>query len=99
MGGPIWDKSIHDLTFIKRLLEVARNNDNPDLPVEQREVNLGTTKRIQAILSAIIDEAVVDTDLTPLSYDLQTVQSTLKMQNLKKSELLTAFKSLGYKLS
>ena len=35
----------------------------------------------------------------PLSYDFQTIQSTLKMQNLKRSELIAAFKSLDFKVS
>jgi len=46
MGGPIWNQKIHDLDFAQRLLDVARTNSDKKLPVEQREVNLGTTKRI-----------------------------------------------------
>lgn len=46
MGGPIWNKRIHSIDFVKRLLEVARKNDDKNLPIEQREVNLGTSKRI-----------------------------------------------------
>ena len=56
VGGPIWNQKIHDLEFVQRLFETARNNEK--LPSNEKEVNLGTTKRIQAILAAIIDEDV-----------------------------------------
>lgn len=46
MGGPIWNKKIHNSDFVKRLLDVARTNDDKNLPVEKRDVNLGTSKRI-----------------------------------------------------
>jgi hypothetical protein len=63
--------------FAQRLLEVARTNDDKKLPIDQREVNLGTSKRIQSILSSIIDEDVCG-DI-PLSYDFAQIASSLKV--------------------
>lgn len=51
MGGPIWNKEIHSIDFAKSLLESARLNHEGGT-----ENKLNTTERIQAILSAIIDE-------------------------------------------
>lgn len=56
MGGPIWNKKIHDINFVQRLLEVSRKNSDKKMPEEEKEVKLGTSKRIEAILSSIIDE-------------------------------------------
>jgi hypothetical protein len=47
LGGPIWNQKIHDIDFVKRLLEVARlSSETSDLPAEKREVKLGTSERI-----------------------------------------------------
>jgi tRNA G26 N,N-dimethylase Trm1 len=46
MGGPIWNKKIHDAGFVKRLLEVARVSSNKETEESKREVNLGTSERI-----------------------------------------------------
>jgi tRNA (guanine26-N2/guanine27-N2)-dimethyltransferase len=59
-------------------------------------VELKTTERIQAILSAIIDEDVVP---VPLSYELSQITSALKVENLKKSKLIAAFRSLDYMIT
>ena len=51
-GGPIWNRPIHDVTFVKRLFESVRLN------VEgQNGHKVKTAPRIQAILTAIIDES------------------------------------------
>eukprot|EP00347_Sterkiella_histriomuscorum_P008091 403346405 len=97
MGGPIWNQKIHDVNFAQRLLEVSRKNSDKKMPEEQKEVKLGTSKRIEAILSAIIDEDVCGDQ--PLSFDFSQIASSLKSQNPKKNELFTAFKSLGYNLT
>ena len=67
MGGPIWNGRIHNIEFVQRLLDVARKNADKKLPENEREVNLGTTKRIQAILAAIIDED--ECGENPLNWD------------------------------
>jgi tRNA G26 N,N-dimethylase Trm1 len=95
MGGPIWNQRIHNIDFVKRLLEVARTNADKNYQ-GKKEVNLKTTERIQAILSAIIDEDMVT---YPLSYDMSHIASTLKVQNPKKMQLYAAFRSLEYKLT
>ena len=94
IGGPIWNQKIHDLAFVQRLLEVVQKNDNKSLPADQREVSLGTSKRIQAILTSIIDEDVVAHN--PLSYDVSHIASILKTENPPKAKLIAAFRSLGY---
>lgn len=47
IGGPIWNPRMHDVEFCKRLAKVVR---------EQTEVKLKTSKRIQGIMTGIIDE-------------------------------------------
>jgi tRNA G26 N,N-dimethylase Trm1 len=65
MGGPIWNQKIHDVAFVKRLMESCREADADQTPGKQK---FQTSPRIQAILSAIIDEDCVAHQ--PLSYDL-----------------------------
>lgn len=69
MGGPIWNQKIHDISFVQRLLDVAKKNSDKKTPEEQKEVRLGTSKRIETILSSIIDEDVCGDQ--PLSWDFQ----------------------------
>ncbi|CDW84572.1 -dimethylguanosine trna methyltransferase family protein [Stylonychia lemnae] len=97
MGGPIWNGKIHNIEFVQRLLEVARNNSDKTHADYQKEVKLGTTKRIQAILAAIIDEDQCGE--SPLNWDFSQISSSLKMQNPKKNELFNAFRSVGSKLT
>ena len=94
MGGPIWNQEIHNIDFAKRLLESARLNHEGGALAGNK---LNTTERIQAILSAIIDENVLSRQ--PLSYELSQVASTFKVGNPRKTQLLAAFNSLGYLLT
>ena len=73
IGGPIWNKKLHNIDFVKRLMAVVK---------EKKEVKLGTSKRIQAILTGIIDEEPVQD--YPLNYDLNFICSTLKSHNPEK---------------
>lgn len=78
MGGPIWNQKIHNIDFVKRLLESVRLNhlgQNGLHPVKTHE-------RITAILSAIIDEHYLEN--TPLSYQMSHIASTLKVANPRK---------------
>ena len=68
MGGPIWNQKIHDPVFVKRLLESTRNQDNKvqkEGKVFEKEIKdgdplrMGTTNRITAVLTSIIDEDVI----------------------------------------
>ena len=89
MGGPIWNDPIHNIDFVTRLLESTRLN---------AEGNNGhkvkTTDRIQAILSAVIDENYLSG--TPLSYEFSHIASTFKAPNPRKGQIIAAFNSLGY---
>ena len=90
MGGPIWNAPLHNIEFVKRLLESVRLN--------QEGLNgahkIKTHERITAILSAIIDEQYLER--TPLSYEMSHIASTLKVGNPRKSQMIAAFNSLGY---
>lgn len=90
MGGPIWNQKIHDIDFVKRLIDVARNCSTG----ASSEVKLGTSERIQAVLTGIIEEDILGSQ--PLSYDFNHIQSELKVHNPKKSQLIAAFRSVDY---
>jgi len=84
LGGPIWNREIHDVDFCKRLLAAVQNN--------QQGVNghkVMTGERIQAILTAIIDESILSK--MPLSYEMSHIASTFKVANPRKGQLLAAF--------
>lgn len=89
MGGPIWNEPIYNIDFVKRLLASTRLNAEG-----QNGHKVKTTDRIQAILSAVIDESVLSG--TPLSYEFSHIVSTLKAVNPRKGQILAAFNSLGY---
>jgi hypothetical protein len=48
-----------------------------------------TGERIQAILTAIIDESILSK--MPLSYEMSHIASTFKVANPRKGQLLAAF--------
>jgi len=58
-------------------------------------VKLGTSKRIQAILTGIIDEEPLQH--IPLNYDLDFICSSVKSPNPGKSQFAYAMSQLGYK--
>lgn len=66
IGGPIWNKPIHDVTFARRLLERA----------EKPDCSLKTVGRIKGLLGGIIDEEPLQ-DL-PLSFNMHDVCSTIR---------------------
>ena len=86
IGGPIWNQPIHNIDFVKRLIKVVR---------AQEEVKLGTSKRILAILTGIIDEEPLQT--YPLNYDVDFICSSLKASNPGKKAFMCAITKLGYK--
>lgn len=98
MAGPIWNQKIHDVEFVKRLLDVVRTSSVSNLSKDvDREVNLGTSRRIIAVLTSIIDEDIIATE--PLSYDLAHVASTLRCENPSKPKIIAAFRSLNYMIA
>ena len=92
LGGPIWNREIHDIEFCKRLLESAQRNQ-----AGENGHKLQTSERIQVILTSIIDESVLAK--VPLSYELSHIASTFKVSNPRKGQLIAAFNSLGYILT
>ena len=68
IGGPIWNKPLHNIDLVKRIMGVVR---------EQKEVKLGTSQRIQGILTGIVDEYPLEN--IPLNYDLSYIASSLKV--------------------
>lgn len=66
IGGPIWNKPIHDAAFAKRLLQRA------ELP----DCSLKTVERIKGILGGIIDEEPLQD--VPLSFNMHDVCSTIR---------------------
>ena len=85
IGGPIWNKPIHNVDFCKRLMQVVR---------DQKEVKLGTSKRIQGILTGIVDEQPLEH--IPLNYDFNYLCSNLKTPNPDKRAFVYAMRQLGY---
>lgn len=88
IGGPIWNQKLHNVDFLKRISKVVR---------DQEEVKLGTAKRIQGIITGIIDESPVQDN--PLAYDITFITSSLKHGNLSKKEFLYGLSQHGYKAS
>lgn len=76
---------IHNSDFAKRLLTRVRDNMS----------SFGTSKRIVALLTGIIDEEPVQD--YPLNYDLSYISASLKVQNPSKKEFMYAMNQLGYK--
>ena len=87
LGGPIWNRPLHDMDFVRAMAQYVRDNTD----------KFKTEKRILAILVAIIDENVLSS--YPLNYELSHIAGGLKTTILPKNNQLKAgFVSLGYKL-
>ena len=101
IGGPIWNRPIHDATFVKRLHKSVCDAHKPgkkgDEEVEEDpfKLKLGTHQRIKAILTGVIDEIPLQDQ--PLNYDYNFMCSSLKMHNPDKREFIYALNQLGYK--
>ena len=88
IGGPIWTAKMHDVTFVKRLMKLVKNQE------KTKEVNLGTSKRILGILTGILDEEPLEH--VPLNYDLNFIASSLRVHNPSKQQFLYALSQYGY---
>ena len=86
IGGPIWTYKIHNVDFVKRLMKTVE---------EQKEVKLGTKKRIMGILTGVVDEEPLQH--VPLNYDLSMMASNLRVHNPSKAQFLYAMSQLGHK--
>lgn len=60
MGGPIWSGSLHSMQFVSQILETAPQT-------------LGTWRRIQGVLSVVIEEL----NDVPLYYTLERLSATI----------------------
>jgi len=86
IGGPVWNEPIHNVAFVKRLLEKTKLADCP----------FRTASRLEGILGGIIDEEPVKGN--PLSFNLPDVCSTIRAVNPQKEKIYAAFASLGYRV-
>ena len=86
IGGPIWNKPIHNVSFAKRLL--AR--------LERDDCTLKTKGRIQGLMGGIVDEEPLQD--YPLNFNLHDVCSTIRAQNPRKEQIHAAFESLNFNL-
>lgn len=86
IGGPIWNRPIHNVEFAQRVLKTVK---------EQKEVKLGTSPRIKALMTGIIDEQPLEH--IPLSFNYNSVCSSIKTANPEKSRFVYALNKLGYK--
>lgn len=80
VGGPIWNDKIHDVSFIKGMLD--------------DETVQGTSIRVNGILGNILDEDVIGRE--PLSFDIAEVCSNLHSVLPPKNEIIAGFRSLDY---
>ena len=80
LGGPIWNRPLHDTDFVTRLLhKLEENND----------CSLRTADRIKGVLGGILDEEPLKD--RPLSYNFHDVCSNLRVSNPDKTSIRNAF--------
>ena len=63
--------------------------------VKAKELKLGTSKRIQGLLTGIIDEEPVQDNA--LNYDIVKMAKSIKIYNPSKKEFLFGLSQLNYK--
>ncbi|XP_043471373.1 probable tRNA (guanine(26)-N(2))-dimethyltransferase isoform X1 [Leptopilina heterotoma] len=82
VGGPLWMDPIHDQTFVSRLLSKVE------------EMDLGTSKRIEGVLSVVREE--LD---SPLYYTLDRLMSIVRVDTPSMLLFRSALLNAGYKVS
>lgn len=82
MGGPIWSAPIHNPQFVSEILQSASER-------------LGTFKRIQGVLSLVLEEL----NDVPLYYTLQNLAGVLKLVTPPMTSLRSAILNAGYQVS
>lgn len=82
MGGPIWTGPLHSPAFVQEVLDTA-------------STNLGTYKRIQGVLTMILEEL----QDVPLYYTLEKLSSTLHVENPPMPVIRSAILNAGYRVS
>lgn len=82
VGGPLWMDPIHDQTFVSRLLSKVE------------EMDLGTSKRIEGVLSVVREE--LD---NPLYYTLDRLMSIVRVDTPSMLAFRSALLNAGYKVS
>ncbi|XP_066259855.1 tRNA (guanine(26)-N(2))-dimethyltransferase [Euwallacea similis] len=82
IGGPIWSAPLHSMEFVKEVLNSA-------------DPRLNTYKRIQGVLSVILEE-LVD---VPLYYILDRLSGTIRVETPSMLVLRSAILNAGYKVS
>ncbi|GLV41863.1 tRNA methyltransferase 1 [Carabus blaptoides fortunei] len=82
MGGPVWSGPLHSMEFVSRILETAPQT-------------LGTWRRIQGVLSVVIEEL----NDVPLYYTLERLSATIHCETPPMLQVRSAILNAGYKVS
>ncbi|XP_037958722.1 probable tRNA (guanine(26)-N(2))-dimethyltransferase [Teleopsis dalmanni] len=86
IGGPIWSAPIHNMEFVEELLDEIQ-----EAPLR----DLGTARRLNGVLSVILEE-LPD---VPLYYTLDQLCSVLKLQIMPILKFRSALLFAGYRVS
>lgn len=87
VGGPIWNPPIHDMEWVRELLERIENYRGPYPP--------GTRKRIHGMLTSVTEE-LPD---VPLYYTLPDICSTLHCNSPRLVDVQAALLNAGFRVS
>ncbi|XP_004872480.1 tRNA (guanine(26)-N(2))-dimethyltransferase isoform X1 [Heterocephalus glaber] len=85
LGGPIWAEPIHDLDFVRRVLQAVSTNP----------CRFNTSERIQGVLSVVTEE-LLD---VPLYYTLDQLSSTIHCNTPSLLHLRSALLHAGFRVS
>ncbi|XP_077380885.1 tRNA (guanine(26)-N(2))-dimethyltransferase isoform X2 [Festucalex cinctus] len=85
LGGPIWAEAIHDRAFVQKVLTAVSGNPS----------RFGTSKRIEGMLSMVIEEL----EDTPLYYTVDSLSSTLHCNTPPLLKFRSALLHAGHRVS
>ncbi|KAI8997460.1 N2,N2-dimethylguanosine tRNA methyltransferase [Pilobolus umbonatus] len=84
IGGPAWGANIHDKSFVEKMLQHVKENED----------KYGTSQRMKGMLSVIKEE--VD---APLYWTLSRLCGTVHCNSIPMMDLFSAILNAGYKVS
>ncbi|CAM9749899.1 unnamed protein product [Ectocarpus sp. 12 AP-2014] len=87
VGGPIWSPAIHDMEWVRLLLDRVQKNRGPHQP--------STKKRIHGMLTSVSEE-LPD---VPLFYSLPDMCSTLHCNSPRMIDMQAALVNAGFRVS
>ncbi|XP_077460951.1 tRNA (guanine(26)-N(2))-dimethyltransferase [Stigmatopora argus] len=85
LAGPIWGESIHDQSFVQKVLSAISGNPT----------RFGTSKRIEGVLSMVTEEL----EDTPLYYTVDNLSSTIHCNTPSLLQFRSALLHAGHKVS